>query len=192
MLTAYDIAGRQDYSAHETILELPHISGPVVRKQSLHCFVGQHWHSSSKRCARFVNHVLRENGNVRPSIAQRRQVDLDNAQPVVEILAETSLGYHHLEILMGCGDHARSGPLCLLSADRLIFPVLKDTQKLRLKIRRSVSDFIQEDSSFTGNRETTASVIDCAGECAFYMPEQFALQKRTRKRCAVHWHERLA
>src|SRR2546423_11874053 len=88
--------------------------------------------------------MLRQNRYVFLSLAQRRQVDVDDVQAVVEVLAETSLLHHLLQIAVGRGDDADVDLDRLHAAEAHELALLDDTQQLRLRLERNVADLVEE------------------------------------------------
>ena len=65
-------------------------------------------------------------------IAQGRQFDRSNVEPIVEIRAKGALFYHLAQITIGRGEQPQIQPHGLGRADRLYFQRLDDAQELRL------------------------------------------------------------
>ena len=82
--------------------------------------------------------------NLLAPLAQRRHVNPDHAEPVVEILAELSLGDPLLEIGVGRREHAHVDRLRPRFPDRHDLALLEESQQLRLDVERQVADFVEE------------------------------------------------
>src|SRR5262249_2015677 len=52
-----------------------------------------------------------------------------------------------------------------------------------------IADLIEKDGSLIGHLKQTFLVCGCAGEGAFHVPEEFALEQRFCKSAAVHGYE---
>ena len=50
--------------------------------------------------------IVDEQRNVLPAVSQRWQIDGDDVQPVVEVLAEPALAHQRGQVAMSGGDHA--------------------------------------------------------------------------------------
>ncbi len=135
--------------------------------------------------------MLRQVRHVVQPFAERRHRDLDHPQAVVEVLAETGVADHLLEVAVRGGDDPRLGALRPLAAHRVVLVVLQHAQQLALKLERRVADLVEEDRAAARQREAAAVVGHRAGEGALHVPEQLRLQQRRRERRAVDRDERL-
>src|SRR5438046_799971 len=77
------------------------------------------------------------------------------------------------------------------AADPLESLFLEQSQDLGLKRQRHVADFIEEDGAAVALLELSDAAAVGAGERAFLVPEQLALQKVFRDRRTVEREERL-
>ena len=82
--------------------------------------------------------------------AERRDVDADHAQPVVQILAELPFGHSLFQIGVGRGQHAHVDVLRTRVANRHDFRLLEKTQQLGLDVERQVADFVEEERAARG------------------------------------------
>ncbi len=82
--------------------------------------------------------------NVFRPLAQGRHDDADHVEPIVEVLAETSLGNEFFEVLVRGGDHPHVDLDRLRPADRLEPALLQHAQHLDLRIQRDVADLVQK------------------------------------------------
>src|ERR1700761_763844 len=100
-----DWAGREGAGTVQRIFELAYISGPFVIDQGAQGVVTQ-----SVGGAGFTRHPLekvgRQQGNVLLALAQRWNAEIDHAEPVVEILAETFLPHRRRQVAVGSGEDA--------------------------------------------------------------------------------------
>src|SRR6478672_974401 len=134
---------------------------------------------------------MRERGDIRRSLAKRWHTDLDDAKPIIQIRAEIALCDQFLEIPVRRGDNAGVGPLGTFGADRIILALLQHTEQLRLEFRRGVPDLVEKNGAAAGELESSSARAERAGERAFHVAEQFALEKRRRQRGAIERNERL-
>jgi hypothetical protein len=131
-----------------------------------------------------------EGGDVLASLAQRRQVDLDDLQPVVEVLAETPFAHLALEVAVGRGDDAHVDGERLGAAHPLEGALLQDPQHLRLRLRGHVADLVEEDRAAVRGLEAPDPARLGAGERPLLVAEQLALDELAADRGAVHRDER--
>ena len=78
-----------------------------------------------------------------------------------------------------------------VAADALEGAALQHAENFRLRGRRHVADFIQENRAVVALLEFADALDRRAGERAFFVAEQFAFQKLFGNRGAVHREERL-
>ena len=140
---------------------------------------------------KYAHEITSQDGNVFAPLAQGRHEEGDDVQAIEQILSETAACNFVLQILVCCGDHANIDAYGGRSADRLETLFLDGAQDLGLSLERHVPDLVQKERSAVGQFELAFLGIACAGERAFCMSEQFALNEFFRNRCAIHFDERL-
>ena len=91
------------------------------------------------------------------ALAQRRQAQSDNIQPMQQIFAEQALLNAFFQILMRRGDDANVGAQRCVTADAIVFAVSQHTQKSYLQIGWHVTNFIEEKRAAVGLLETSAA-----------------------------------
>ncbi len=124
------------------------------------------------------------------ALAQRRQVQRDDVQPVVEIAAEVADANLLVEIAIRRRDDARVDRNRLRRADGNDFAMLQRAQQLDLRRRRRLADFVEEERALRRRAEQTDLVANRAGERALHVTEQFALEQAFGERAAVDREER--
>ena len=107
------LALAQRDAALEHVHQLAHVAGPVIGEQQV-LRLGRQAHPARRRLLRaeLREHVLGERHDVLGARAQRRQIEVDDVEPVVEVLAEAAVGEHRLEVLVRRGDDAHVDALC--------------------------------------------------------------------------------
>ena len=83
-------------------------------------------------------------GDFLAAVAKRRHVNADDAQAVIQILAELSLGDALLEVRVGGGQHPYVHGLWPRLADRHDLALFQKPQQLWLDIERQVADLVEE------------------------------------------------
>src|SRR5207237_8813943 len=73
---------------------------------------------------------------------------------------------------------------------RAEFPSLQNLQQLDLRRRRRLADLVEEQRAAVGELEAALAPIGGAGERAFFVAENFALEQRLRNRRTVDGDER--
>ena len=135
--------------------------------------------------------MLAEQGNVGGPLAQRRQGDGEDVEPVVEILAKRAIADLALEIAVRRRDHPdvdlhRVGP-----AHALELALLQHAQELDLDLERHVADLVEEQRPAVRQLEAARPPTHGAGERALLVPEHLGLEHAGRERRAVYLDERL-
>jgi hypothetical protein len=89
------------------------------------------------------------------------------------------------EVLIGGGDapEIHLDLLVAAHADDLLF--LQHPQQIRLCLETDVADLVQEDAAAVGHFEFALLAVLRAGERAFLVAEQLALQQGFRERAAM-------
>ena len=134
-------AAREDDRALDDVLELAHVARPGV--------AGQRGHAPRRRgrapCLPVARRELLRR-SARPArgmslgaIAQRRQRDREDVEPVVEVLAELAVGDQLLEVAVGRRDDAHVDLDRLGAADALELALLQHAQQLDLHLHRQVA-----------------------------------------------------
>ena len=189
---ASDCAGRapapastSDSSCRMTIRLIMFSSSRMLPGQSYwwNCWrscVGQRAHRPvvAPRVAR--DEELGERIDLVAPLAQRRHVDLDDLQPVVQVLAELALEHHRLEIAVGGGDDAHVDGDALVAAQLGELGVLQHVQQLGLERRLHLADLVEEDRAAVGLLELADARRRRAGEGALLVAEQLALEQLGR------------
>src|SRR5579862_4162009 len=88
---------------------------------------------------------------------------------------------------MSSRDHANIDFLCARAPQPLELTLLQGAQQFRLKLQRDVADFVQENRTSVRQLEPAYFLRNRAGECASFMPEQFAFEQTCRDRGAVQF-----
>ena len=122
------------------------------------------WHVGDVRQVGLRQEVLCQGRDVFAAVAQRRDMDREDAQAKVQVFAELA-GRHQLgERPVGGGDDPDVGRTRPCVADRRHLAVLDGPQELDLKCRRNVADLVQEHRPAVGQLEQAFSVLARPGE----------------------------
>ena len=129
-------------------------------------------------------------GDVAGAFAERGQRDFEDVEAVVEILAETSGADFVAEIFVRRGDEPQIDAQVFATAEPGEGALLDEAQQLRLDGGRDVGDFIEEKRAAVGAFEVAGARGQRAGEGAFFVAEEFALEQLLGQRAAVERDER--
>ena len=97
-----------------------------------------------------IEHVLREQFDVLATRPQRRLVDLQHAQPVIQVGAETAFDHRRLHVDVRRGNDPHIDGRRAVAAQPLDLALLKETQQARLAFERQIADFIEEQRAAIG------------------------------------------
>ena len=120
--------------------------------------------------------------------SERGEPEVDDVEPVVEILAEVAGADLLLQVAVGRGDDADVDLLRLALADALELALLEHPQQLDLQLGAHAGDFVEEDGAAVGGLEAAGLVLDGPGERPLDVAEQLALQQALGQRPAVDPH----
>ena len=179
---------RQRERALHHALELAHVAWPVVGEQRVGSRARQR---ELTRLAVPLEKVRRELENIFAALPQRRHVDLDAGQPVIQI-GPKHAGLHETAQLLVRGRHdARVDPMQAVAADPFDRQVLKRAQQLRLRRERQVGDLVEKQRAAVCAFELSAAPAH-AGRRPVLDAEELGLEQRLDNRRAIDRHERPA
>ena len=113
-------------------------------------------------------------------LAQRRQRDREDVEPVVEILAELALGDQRLEVAVRGRDDPHVDLDGLAAADPLELALLQHAQQLDLHVERQVADLVEKQRAAVGQLEPAGPTRHRAGERPLLVAEQLRLEHARR------------
>src|SRR6266436_6340808 len=126
-----------------------------------------------------------EERNIFATLAERRQLDGDHAEAVIEILAEAALGNLLLEILVGGGDDSDVDVIFFVATNRPDLAFLEHAVQLDLHGQAHIADFVNEQRTAVSSLEKTVAILGGAGECPLHIAKQLRVQQRFRKSAAI-------
>ena len=161
----------------DDIPQLPNIAGPRVSGQGAHDAVGDRRDAAPVGGIRLFHEGADQGGYVPDAVTERRQLQRDGAETIVEILAKLSPGAHRGEILVRCRDQAAVHGHRLRAAHALQCLLLEDAQQLRLHGEAHIPDFVEEERPAARQLEAADLAPDRAGKSPPLVPEELALQE---------------
>src|SRR5690606_12982435 len=108
--------------------------------------------------------VLGEEAHVAGPAPQRRQLDPDHAEPVVEVLAEEALAHHRPQVAVGGADHTGVDAEGPRRSDASDLAQLQRPQELRLEVGRELADLVEKDRAAARLLERAPAGSGGAGE----------------------------
>jgi len=138
---------------------------------------GHHARRLSMFAAGLSDEAIDQKRNIVFAVTQRRQVERQNSQAVVEILPEL-LGLDQFGQIFVCGRNDSCIDLDrLIASDALDFTFLENPQQLRLEGRSRVGNLIEKNRPAVRLFEQPSLVDHGSGKGPFHMPEQFTLKE---------------
>jgi hypothetical protein len=136
--------------------------------------------------------VIEQQRNVRLPLAERRDLHVNDIQPVVQVLSEIASSNPTKEVAIGRRQdphvHALLDPI---GAETMNLAGFEEAQEHGLHARRHLAEFVEEERALVGDRRESGLVSVRAGEAAADVSKQFRLQQRIGQACAVDCHERM-
>src|SRR4051794_7223535 len=184
-------AAGHDERAIDHVAQLADVARPLVLLQRFDEVRFDRLHLLLFRLVQLLQEEVREERDVFETLAQRRDLDREDIQPVVEILAHLAVDDRLLRIAIRRGDDARFDVDLLVAADAPELAFFEHAQQLDLELDRHLRDFVEEDRAALGHFEVALAAFDCVREGALLVAEDLGLDQRRRDRPAVERDERL-
>ena len=162
--------------AFEEVLELAHVAGERIVEKRLHGVARERGRAAAVARGDAREKVPREARNVLAVLAQRGHADLDDAQPVEEVLAEAPGADLGGQVLMRRRDDAHVDGHLRAPADALDLALLQDPQELGLDGERRVADLVEEDRAAVRELELAEPRLDARRDAALDA-EELALEE---------------
>ncbi len=158
-------------------LQFTDVSGPVVLDERLHRVRRNRTNVLSKLAIEQLDEVFHQDRDVIRTIAQRRQLNRENVQPIEQVLTKLALLDEQFQVSVCRGDHAHVNLHRLIASHSLERAVLQQSQHLRLCRRCHVADLVQEDRAAINLLEFPDAAFVGPGEGAAFVAEQLAFQQ---------------
>ncbi len=110
-------------------------------------------------------------------LAQRREIDVQDIEPVIQIVPEFPQCYELLEAPVGGGEHPNVYLDRLNASHPKECPRLQHPQQLHLHGGRDLADLVEEDGASVGQLEATQPALRRTGEGALFVAEQLRLKQ---------------
>ena len=135
---------RENHGALDDVFELAHIAGPVIGRQRGHRRGRDRLNAFVQAARIFVHKVPHEEGNVVASLAQRRDHDGEDVQPVIEVAAKVFRGDHLRQVHVRGGDQAGIGMHGPGASQPLEGALLEHPQQLGLQLEGQIADLVEQ------------------------------------------------
>lgn len=124
-------------------------------------------------------------GNIFAALSQRRQIDVHDAEPIIEIFAERALFNRFLEIHVRGRDDADIHFDRLTPAHPFKCVILKKPQQLHLQSIGQFADLVEEERSSLSKFNLALLLPHGSRERSALVTEQLRLQQAFRNRTAI-------
>src|SRR5678816_2341844 len=133
------LALTEDCGPFQHIAKLSHVAGPLVLEKRGSCLARQFSGWSSKGPADFLQKGVAQGNDVRGTIAQRRNLDVEDAETVEQVLAKAAALHRFPQVAVGRGDHPDVRLDEPRAAEALELTFLQHAQELRLRVLQELS-----------------------------------------------------
>ena len=153
VLRAYDGAGREHDHGLDQVPEFTDVPRPVVVEQDLERFGSESAELPIVLPAELRDEAADEDGYIAAALAERRHVDVEDVEAVVQVAAELP-GLDGLpEVAVGGGDHAHADLDLVVPAHPHEAATLEHPQEPRLGGERHLGDLVEEERTAIGKFE---------------------------------------
>ena len=171
----------QDQGPLEHVAQLTDIAGPFVTAQCLNRL--------SRQCRRggseLAEKASRKRQNIVAPLAERRKANVEDVQTVIEIRTEFPLRHRIVQIAIGGGDDANVNANRPRPAQSQELTLLEHAQELRLRRRRHLGDFVEEQHAARGQFNLARLRLLRARESSTLESEELGLEELLRQRRAI-------
>ena len=134
--------------------------------------------------------MFREQWDVFSTLAERRKVERDDVDSVIEIFAKLSFADELFEILVGGRYDTHVHFDGMSPADAGEFPLLKDSQQFGLSHSAEIPNFVEEQGTGVCEFKLSDPAGCCIGKGALFVPEELAFDQSFRQCGTVQRNER--
>src|SRR3989454_8653032 len=185
------LLGGEHDGALDDIFKFTDVARPVVVHQEFHSGSGE----APLRLCIFLavtpEKVVDQQGNIFLAVAQRRQVDGNNVEPVEEVFAKAALAHQSHQIRIGGGQDANVHLDGFGTAQAHVLTLLNYAQQLGLGFRADGADFVEENGALVCHLEQAFLRGHGTRKCALEVAEQLGLEQVHRHRAGIDRHKGL-
>ena len=165
----------EDNEPTDKVLQLSDIPRPVIGTHDRHG-LGRQIHRAAVLGVEPSPEGLSQDRDGLKTLAQRGDMDLEDIEAIVQILAELTVVDRRLEISIGRRNDANIGSNRLPTPDARELKILENMEQLRLKRRGHFPDLVQAQG--TAARELEPTGLSTIGSCKrpLFVTEQLGLQ----------------
>ncbi|MEY3458662.1 MAG: hypothetical protein RL215_1819 [Planctomycetota bacterium] len=170
-------AGGQDECFPKDALEFPNISGPAMILEFFEGFGRDGLDAGAELLIEAEHQVVREFGDIFDAFAEGRDLDSDIPQAVVEVVSEAAICDGGIKSGSGRREDSDINRQDFRSAETLELTILEEPEEADLCGGCEFADVIEEDGAGVGLFDFAESTMFGAGECSFFMSEEFAFEE---------------
>ena len=123
-------------------------------------------------CANFCEEIVDQQRDIPLALPQRRHLELDHVETVVEVFAKPAGRHLLLQIAVGGAENARIHLEGLLPPHPLQFMLLQHPQQLRLHPGRGFADLVEKERPALGLDEASLAATVRAGKRPLLMAKE--------------------
>jgi hypothetical protein len=106
--------------------------------------IGRHLHDATRRVIELAKKAGHERRDVLEPLTERRNVDVEHVQPIVEVGAKLTVCHRAVQVPVRRRNHAHVGSHRTRAAQPHELTLLQHAQELRLSGGRHLGDFVQK------------------------------------------------
>src|SRR5262245_59236240 len=118
-----------------------------------------------------------EEGNIRLALTEGHEIDREDIQSIIKILAELSFSHFFGQVSIRCRYQTNIGFQRSVASDAFELAFLNCPQQLALKLNGNFADFIKEQSTAVGEFKPAHAIAERARKSAFHVAEEFTLEE---------------
>src|SRR5271166_2490076 len=172
-----DCAAGPEQGLLEDALQLPDIPRPGIASEAIHHLRCNFSDLTPQLDIIAPQEELHQQRQVVSPVAQGRQMDGDDIEPVIEIRSEFTLRRPRLQIAVGSPDQPHVGPDQFVATDPLELLILEQAEHLGLHGFGHVANLVQEECPAVALLELADPLAVGPGEGAALVAEQLAFQQ---------------
>lgn len=167
----------QHRGTFDRVLELSNVAGPPVGTECVHGIWREAAEVATEAFLEPAKEMIRQQRHVSATFSQRRKVERDDVDAVVQVLAESTRLHQLRQISVARQNEADVRPHRLVAAQWLVHPLLQNAKQFHLHRQRGGVDLIKEQRPALCRGNAAGAVAVGPGERPLHVPEQLALQQ---------------
>ena len=169
-----DGAGKSQHQGTlDHVFKFPDVSAPVITAQNV-LDIGREVDFSARECFCVTrNKMIGEKGHIFQPFPERRHVNMDDVEAVIQVFAKLLQVHHVFQVLIGCGNDPDINGDRVFPTYPVEFIVLQDAEDFGLQGQFHIADFIEKQGASIGLLKFPHFGFYGPGESAAFVAEQF-------------------